>query len=134
MSITAYKTCRKLVAFGLVGIIGTVAHYVTLIMLVEIVHADPVVATTLGFLVGAVVNFLLNHRYTFRSTKAYFETGPKFLLIAITTGILNTLLVYTGLHWFNLNYLIAQIISTVVVFLANFVLNDLWTFRQSKDM
>jgi putative flippase GtrA len=128
---TINETFRKLLAFGLVGIIGTSAHYLILIILVEILYADPAVATTLGFLVGAAVNYLLNHRYTFKSTKAHLDTGPKFFLIAIITGILNTLLVYTGVHWINLNYIFVQIVATISVFLANFALNNLWTFHES---
>jgi putative flippase GtrA len=123
------NTFLELVLFGLVGIVGTGAHYLALIVLVEAFGVDPIVATTIGFVLGAGINYSLNHRYTFRSTKAHLDAGPKFFLIAGVTGLLNTLFVYTGIHWMGLDYLFAQIVSTVAVFLANFVLNRAWTFR-----
>ena len=131
MPVSIEATLRKLVTFGLVGVLGTAGHYLTLIVLVEAVDLDPVVATTLGFAVGAVVNYALNHRYTFQSAKAHLDAGPKFILIAIATGLLNGLLVHIGVKLLGLNYLLVQIVATLAVFLANFTLNSIWTFRES---
>ncbi len=124
-------TFHRLIAFGLVGIIGTGAHYLTLLGLVEGAALEPVIATTVGFIVGALVNYLLNHRFTFRSSKAHLDAGPKFFLIAVATGMINALLVYGGVNLLSVNYLLVQIGATVVVFLVNFVLNSLWTFRET---
>ena len=124
-------TLRKLTAFGLVGVVGTSAHYLVLVVLVEITGIDPVTATSIGFVVGALVNYVLNRRYTFRSHKAHLDAGPKFFLIAIFTGILNSLLVYAGVSLMGANYLVVQIGATCVVFLANFALNSLWTFKEA---
>lgn len=118
----------------MVGAIGTLAHYATLILLVEIGTLHPTAATTLGFGVGALANYLLNHRYTFKSTKAHRDSGPKFALIAIGTGLLNTIIVHAGVDILGLNYLLVQVVATATVFLLNFVLNSLWTFRQSDAL
>ncbi|SDW64146.1 GtrA family protein [Thiocapsa roseopersicina] len=129
---TSFATVsRRLAAFGLVGAVGTLVHYATLIILVEIWTVDPVAATTLGFGLGALVNYLLNHRYTFNSTKAHHDAGPKFALVAVTTGLLNTLMVHAGVDILGFNYLLVQVVATATVFLLNFVLNSLWTFRES---
>jgi putative flippase GtrA len=122
---------RRLIAFGLVGLIGTGAHYLALVLLVEMAGMYPVTATSVGFVIGALVNYLLNHRYTFRSSKAHLDAGPKFFLIAIATGILNSLLVYAGVSLMGANYLLVQIGATLMVFLANFALNSLWTFQEA---
>ena len=121
---------RRLTTYGLVGLVGTAAHYLTLVLLVEAAGLDPVVATSAGFIVGALVNYILNHRYAFRSSKAHLDAGPKFFLIAAITGVLNALLVHAGVDLVGANYLLVQVGATVVVFLANFALNSLWTFRE----
>jgi putative flippase GtrA len=126
------STLRKLVAFGLVGLIGTAAHYTSLILLVEAAGIGAVAATSIGFAVGALVNYLLNYRYTFKSDKAHLDAGPKFVLIALVTGALNALLVQLGVGILGIHYLPVQIAATLVVFLANFALNSLWTFRESR--
>jgi putative flippase GtrA len=125
------KPLGKFMAFGMVGAISTLAHYTTLVVLVETWAIHPGAATTLGFGLGALVNYLLNHRYTFNSTKAHRDSGPKFALIAVATGLLNTLMVYEGVDILGLNYLLVQVAATATVFLLNFVLNSLWTFRES---
>jgi putative flippase GtrA len=125
-------TLRKLMAFGLVGLIGTAAHYASLILLVEAAGIGAVGATTVGFAVGALVNYFLNHRYTFKSEKAHLDAGPKFFLIALVTGALNALLVQLGVGILGIHYLPVQIAATLAVFLTNFALNSLWTFRESR--
>jgi putative flippase GtrA len=125
---------RRLATFGIVGAVGTLAHYITLILLVEIWALHPTAATTVGFGVGALVNYLLNHRFTFNSTKAHRDTGPKFALIAIVTGLLNTLIVHAGVDGLGFNYLLVQVVATATVFILNFVLNSLWTFRESDAL
>ncbi|HUV63612.1 MAG TPA: GtrA family protein [Sedimentisphaerales bacterium] len=124
-------TLRRLMTFGLVGVIGTAAHYLALVLLVELTGMDPVTATSVGFVIGALVNYVLNRRYTFRSSKAHLDAGPKFFLIAIVTGTLNSLLVYAGVSLLGANYLVVQIGATLIVFLFNFALNSLWTFQEA---
>ena len=109
-------------------------HYSALVLLVETKLLDAVAATTVGFALGAIVNYLLNYRYTFNSTKAHRDSGPKFALIAIATGLLNTLMVHAGVDILGFNYLLVQVVATATVFLLNFVLNSLWTFRESDAL
>lgn len=134
MLISFATASRRLATFGLVGVVGTLAHYVTLILLVEFGGLPPTAATTAGFGVGALVNYLLNHRYTFNSTKAHRDAGPKFALIAIATGLLNALIVHAGVDSLGFNYLLVQVVATATVFLLNFALNSLWTFRESDAL
>lgn len=123
---------RKLVLFGMVGALATPAHFLTLILLVELGGVGAVWATSVGAAVGALVNYLLNHRYTFRSRKPHLEAGPKFFTIALMTGLLNALLVYLGVDQMGMHYLPAQVCATLIVFLANFLLNSVWTFREEN--
>lgn len=123
---------RKIVIFGLVGAIATSAHFLTLILLVEAGDIAPVLATSAGSMVGALVNYRLNYRYTFRSTKAHLDAGPKFFSIALMTGLLNAVLVYLGVDLLGRHYLPVQVCATLIVFLANFVLNNAWTFREEN--
>jgi putative flippase GtrA len=121
---------RRFLLFALAGAAGTPAHYLTMILLVEIGHVGAVVGAVAGSTVGGLVNYLLNRRYTFESARPYRETGPKFAVIATGTGALNALLVYLGADVLRLHYLAAQVIATLIVFFANFLLNSAWTFRE----
>ena len=52
------------------GAIGTALHYAMLIGLVQLARIDAVVASTAGAIAGAIVNYVLNHRFTFASDRA----------------------------------------------------------------
>jgi putative flippase GtrA len=129
--ITSIATLRqRLAAFGMVGLIATLAHYLALVALVEIGGIHPAAATTVGFGLGALINYSLNYRYTFNSSKSHRDAAPKFALIAIATGLLNGWILFAGVTLLALDYLPVQIAATAAVFLLNYVLNSLWTFRE----
>ena len=123
---------HRLFRFGLMGFIGMPAHYLTLILLVEIGGVGPVPSTIAGSAVGLIVNYLLNRRFTFRSRKPHRYAGPRFFAVALGTGTLNAGLVHLGTEGLGLHYLPVQIATTLIVFLANFALHGAWTFKGSR--
>jgi putative flippase GtrA len=114
--------------FGAIGAIGTIGHYITLILLVELLAFDPTLSSLVGAIVGAVINYILNYRYTFKSDKPHHIAASKFMLIATIGASINTLLMYIFVEQLYLYYLIAQVLTTGIVLFWNFVLNKLWTF------
>ena len=114
--------------FAGVGAVGTIAHYTLLVFLVEALGLQPVLGSSLGFLLGAAVNYSLNYRYTFASRKQHTETLPKFFLIAVVGFIFNGLIVHMLANDFGVNYLLAQLVATALVLAWGFAANFLWTF------
>lgn len=128
MSLISHPTMRQFFVFAGVGAIGTLGHYLTLIVLVEIAAMQPVLASTAGFVVGALINYVLNYRYTFNSSKPHRQALLQFFIVAIIGAVLNSLIMYIGTVTLTLNYLLAQIIATGLVLIQNFILNKTWTF------
>lgn len=118
--------------FVLVGGLATVIQYVVLILLVQLIGADPVFASAVGFVISAVANYIINYHYTFGSNQRHTSAITKFTALASVGLVLNSgimsALVRLGLH-----YLPAQIVATVIVLLWNFAGNSLWTFRADAD-
>lgn len=119
--------------FVSVGAIGTGGHYSTLILMVEIGKIDPVISSATGFVVGALINYILNYYLTFRSRRNHFTTMAKFFLIATITGGINVGMVYIAIDRAHLNYLIAQIFATGTVLILNFLANLCWTFKKIEE-
>lgn len=118
----------QFLCFAAVGAVGTLAHYAVLIALVQGQFSGPVTASAAGFGVGAMVNYVLNYHFTFRSSHRHGEAWPKFMLVALiglalNTGVMSLLIDEAGVH-----YLISQIIATGVTLFWNFVANRHWTF------
>jgi putative flippase GtrA len=120
---------RQFLTFAAVGAIGTAAHYAVLVLLVEGMSASPTIATTVGFVCGAVVNYVLNRRFTFASARRHRAALPQFLCIAALGGVANSIVVAALTSRPGVNYLVAQVIATGVVLVWNFLANRYWTFR-----
>lgn len=127
------KTSQQFFIFAGVGAIGTTGHYAVLILLVQILHTGPVIATSIGFIIGALINYILNYRITFNSNKQHHEALTKFFTVALLGAVLNGSMMSLGINIFNLHYLIAQVLATCIVLVLNFVANKYWTFADRQS-
>ena len=127
------KIVWQLAQYATMGAVGTAAQYCVLFGLVESGTASALTASTLGFVAGAVINYLLNYRFTFRSRKSHQETFIRFMTVALLGLIVNSLIMGVATRLARLDYLLAQIIATGAVLATTFVTNRGWTFRESAD-
>lgn len=119
--------------FTCVGAVGTGAHYLVLVSLVEIARWSPVLSSVFGFVTGACINYFLNYMWTFRSTKDHRETVIKFFIVALVGLFINTLIMsFLTSSFLKMNYLLSQIFTTGIVLIWNFCGNKIWTFRDRK--
>ena len=127
--INGYPIVAQFVRFASVGLLGTSCHYLTLMVLVG-TGLNPVTASACGFIVGALINYTLNRRFTFRSAIAHRTGLPRFLTIAGAGLLLNTTVMALLTVGLGLHYLLAQLVATGLVLFWNFFGNRLWTFRE----
>jgi len=125
---TTMALLPKFGRFLLVGGVCTGLQYVLLILLIRTVNAEPTLASTLGYLVSALLNYLLSYSFTFRSAARHQESLPRFLLIGALGVALNATVVFVGVRTFGMHYLVAQIAATFTTLLWNFYANHRWTF------
>jgi putative flippase GtrA len=114
--------------FAGVGVLGTLAHYTLLVLMVEVFHSEVIIATSCGALLGALVNYALNYKFTFKSNKRHVEALSKFLVIAAVGFVLNAILMALFANILAWYYLAAQVATTLLVLVWNFLGNRCWTF------
>jgi len=114
--------------FAGVGAIGTSAHYLCLYALVEFAAFGAVLGSSIGFLLGALINYHLNRAITFKSNVPLWSGFSKFLVIATLGALLNAGLMWTLIQGAGMYYLIAQVLATCLVLTWNFLGNKFWTF------
>ncbi|MBR9871241.1 MAG: GtrA family protein [Gammaproteobacteria bacterium] len=128
-SISAESTIATLFRYGVAGIVGTLAHYAVLLGMVEYFGLSVLIATSTGFVLGAVVNHELNRRFVFDARgKSYGHTAIKFMIIAVVGFCINLAAMFVLNILFALQYIVAQVLATGLVFLITFLLNKSWTF------
>jgi putative flippase GtrA len=112
-----------------VGAFGTAAQYLVLILLVQWSGATPVPASLLGYLAGALVNYLLNYHLTFRSDAPHRHAMPRFFAVAGLGLLLNGSVMHLLVNGAGVHYLASQVAATVLLLLFNYLANAYWTFR-----
>jgi len=111
-----------------VGVLAAIGHYGTLALAVELGRIDAVPAALAGFLVGGVISYLLNRRWTFASDRPHGAAVPRFALVALAGFFLTGLSMAVLTDGLGLHYLPAQLVTTGLVMLWTFLANRSWTF------
>ena len=114
-----------------VGGIATAAHYATLFALVQSGLARPLIGTITGFCVGAVVKYVLSYTVTFRSNGRHIEAGPRFVAVLLLMLAANTALFWALNSALGVNYMVAQVITTIALIAPGYVANRRWVFLRA---
>jgi len=120
-----------IIRYGLVGILGTIIHFASVILFVEAVRLDPVLGSGLGFLLVLVVSYILNRTWTFRSKSKGARQFIIYTLVSLSGLGLNSAIMFISVHILHWNYLYGQGLVVAVVPVSNYILNRFWTFRES---
>ncbi|MCL1829945.1 MAG: GtrA family protein [Oscillospiraceae bacterium] len=130
-----------------VGAAAFAADFLTLALLKELGDINTLVASTLGFVVGVTVNYLLSNFWAFRSSNVdnAIMRFTIFVLIAIIGLIINNLIIslfdetLADMQLFGefiqpkRYYMVGKIVATIVVFFWNFFSRKLLLYRDKKD-
>lgn len=119
---------EQFLRFVVVGCVATGGHYCVLIVLSEGFAAEPVPASAAGFAVGAVISYALNYLHVFKSDQKHLPTFGRFMAVALTGLVMNSLVVWLAAEVTGLHYLVSQIVATVLVMGWSYTANRYWTF------
>lgn len=133
---------QRFLRFGVVGATGTVVNMAVLFAGQEwLFRAIEPAATRLNFslplavFVATINNFTWNRVWTWRDRRAHVDTHIVLQFgqyaIACWLGIVLQFLL-TKLLVMRMHYLIANLIAIVVASVANFLVNDNWTFQRLR--
>ena len=119
---------KKIINFGLVGVVATAIEYVLLIILKEIFKMDVLIASGT---ISLLFNYILSIKYVFIDKKEMSKTKEMtgfFITALIGLGI-NQLMMYTLVNMVNIYYLFAKVVSTGTVMIWNFVSRHMFLER-----
>lgn len=134
-----YQNGRQFVRFAVVGGMGTIVNLVvlklTLVVWGQLSATTPFAveafASGLAFAVAVVHNYLLNRWWTFRSSKTMSTEFVKFLIVSLAGLGLNELFFWVFRARIEIPVLWSQVLAIGCVLPFNFIVNKLWSFRDS---
>lgn len=105
--------------YAALGSLGTVAHYLVLLLLVENALATPLRASFAGAVCGAAINYFLHAWITFKGHVPSVTAFGSFAIGSALSLLIN-MAVMAALLYAALHYLLAQITATICALVFNF--------------
>src|ERR1700751_631367 len=119
----------QFIKFGIVGVSNTLLTFAVYTLLLKVFGVWYLLASAVGFGVGAVNGFLLNRRWTFRGHVGDARTPLRWTVVQGCGLGLNEALLYLWVDGVGLDKLLGQVFATGVVPGVTFLANRAWTFR-----
>ena len=110
---------------------GALVHFLLLIGLIEAFATPPVIATSIGFIIGSLVNYTLQYHWTFAADGPHHVMLGRYALVTTITMLINDALFWVFTEQLGVHYLLAQGIATGAMLIVNYVVNKNFTFATS---
>lgn len=123
----------QLSKFVSTGALGTIAHYCVLVGAVELLAVKVFVASAIGAIVGATVNYWLSYIYVFKSKSRHMQSGVRFAFMALAALAMNFIGVWLLTEVYTTDYRVAQVISTGGVLSVNFLVCKYFVFKSPNE-
>ncbi len=119
---------RQFVAYGVVGVAGTLLDVGLFWLLVRAGVWTPV-AVTLAFFIATAAQFFVNRRWSFRAFhRPASVQAPEYAIITLVNWLLALAIVEIGIAWLHLSPLQAKALSIPPTAIAGFLGNRYLTF------
>ena len=89
------------------------------------------ISNVIGYFFGAILSYVLNKKYTFKSKDKKQSEALKFFMVLGISYLLNFITLQWLLTFINPYY--AQLISAIVYTLSSFILAKFFVFKDTHD-
>jgi putative flippase GtrA len=114
------------------GGIATAVHWAALWGLI-LLQVDAVLASSIGAFLGAIVNYFLQYFFTFKTKRQHKQALLAYAPAVLVSWLLNLVLFYSLYGDVFLDPLVAQVATTAVVMVVNFLLYKKVVFRAKSN-
>jgi putative flippase GtrA len=120
----------QLIKYGITGVLGTMLYVALLVVLVELFHIPPTLASFLSFSSTVATSYFLNSFWTFNTKDVSLVRFTKYTIVSLSGLVLTTLITYVGVEVLKIWYIYVQVIVVLVVPISNYLLNSQWVFSK----
>lgn len=129
--IRKYNKFRELILYGIIG--GFCAGLDFGIYTLLGLRIPYLWANIVSVHCGIFCSFFLNRQYNFKIKDKPVQRFTLFYLVGLSGLGLSELLIFILGSMFGWDYIIAKLLTVIVVALYQFILNKLFTFKHSKN-
>ena len=124
------RLAREAFSYAAVSGVAFACDFATLAFLVQILNWHYLAAASAAFMVGAVVAYLLSVRYVFRFRRIE-DRRVEFVGFAAIGAVglaVNACVIFAGVEWLHLHYLLAKVLAGGLTFVLNYVVRRVTLF------
>lgn len=122
------STAAELARFALSGVANTALGYLTILALMYLFFAPPLLANLGGFATGLILSYFLNRFFTFRQREAAPHSTYRFVAVFLLCYGLNLAVLGIGLSVDGMPRYVAQLLAVGAYSISFFLLCRLFVF------
>jgi len=115
--------------YAFAGLLAAAVHLLVFYCLIELLQTHYLIASAAGFFAAIAVNYPLQYFWTFNTASPHAEAFIKYLTVTLAMLLFNLMILSGLLTLTVMTPLLAQVITIAMVFVVNYSINSLFTFR-----
>ena len=128
----------RFIKFGIVGGSGIFVDMGLLLFLTEVAGIFYILSGILAFTLAVINNFIWNDLWTWSDRresgiKAYLLKLFKFFLVSSLAGAIKISILWFLTDFYNVHYLLSNLIGIAVGMVLNYSINNFWTFKHQNQ-
>ena len=132
-----YLKYKEIINYLIFGVLTTVVNIVTYAIFARLFHIDEVISNIIAQIISILFAYVTNKLFVFESKKntkkEVIKEMVSFFLARIVSGALCDVGTFALMvKVFNINDLIAKIVTQVMVVIVNYVFSKLIIFKKDK--
>lgn len=111
---------HRIVTYLIIGGANTLVNLLIFYIFLQL-GINYLIANLLCFIIGVLMGYILNTLIVFKAT-LHFAALLKYSTVYLSSMVINILLLFGLVHYAELNKMLAQIVTTAVVTVVNYLL------------
>lgn len=132
-----FKSFKRFFRFSLSSFTAFLVDY-TIFILLTVTFAERItfmnltLANVAARIVSSTVNFNINRRLVFKSSKSLIKSAAEFYSLAALVLVGNSIVLNFLAHGLDINHYLAKILTEMLFFLLNFTIQNFFVFKKKK--
>lgn len=118
--------------FVIVGVINNVVGYILFLFMIYVLGIGHKITVTLLFAIGMIVSFLMNKKWTFKTSGNYSSSLLKFLIVYLLGYSLNIVIVAIFVDRLSYSSGWVQLWANVTLPIYYFLANKYYVYREPQ--
>lgn len=118
----------KVLRFLIVGVINTIVGYGVFALGIYL-NLYYYLAYILSYIIGVINSYILNRKFTFKSTSKSYKEPIRFVMVYLTSFAVGSVFLYISIDLLNMNEYIAGLINLIFITSISWIGHNKFSFK-----